>query len=176
KPWPVETQLENILLDEDSPAKRSPNGCGAGASRHTPTTLCTEIHRGRRPLTTSQPWVHTGTEESTSGILLPHCQPILRCDCDSTPWSPRAQQPTPAQTEYLLSCPPFPHMEMRAAGAAQRRLPVSARPGVASSRLTVITLGDLLKPRPVETQLENILLDEDSPAKRSPTGCGAEAR
>ncbi|CAI9149856.1 unnamed protein product [Rangifer tarandus platyrhynchus] len=113
-------------------------------SRHTPTTLCTELHRGRRPLTTWQPWVHTGTEQSTSGILLPHCQPILRCDCDSTPWSPRAQQATPAQTEYLLSSPTFPHMEMRAAGAAQRRLPVSARPGVASSRLTGITLGDLL--------------------------------
>ncbi|CAM9825657.1 unnamed protein product, partial [Rangifer tarandus platyrhynchus] len=102
------------------------------------------LHRGRRPLTTCQPCVHTGTEESASGILLPHCQPTLRCDCDSTPWSPRAQQATPAQTEYLLSSPTFRHMEMRAAGAAKRRLPVSARPGVASSRLTGITLGDLL--------------------------------
>ena len=35
-------------------------------------------------------------------------------------------------------------MEMRAAGAAQGGLPVEARLGVASSRLTEITLGDLL--------------------------------
>ena len=32
---------------------------------------------------------------------------------------------------------------MRAAGTAQRALPVVARPGVASSRLTGITLGAL---------------------------------
>ena len=36
-------------------------------------------------------------------------------------------------------------MEMRAAGAAQGGLPVAARPGVASSRLPAVTLGDLLE-------------------------------
>ena len=84
-------------------------------------------------------------------------------------------------------------MAMRAVGAAQGGLPVAARPAVARPRLTAVTLGALLrkdqrhpggvlnrlkhlknlslqgflkqKPWPVETQLENMLLDEDSPAK-----------
>ena len=87
-------------------------------SRHTPTTIFTDLHRACRRLTTCQPLVHTGTEQSTSGILLLHCQPILRCDQDRNTRSPRAQQPTPAQRENLPSSPPSPHMEMIAAGAA----------------------------------------------------------
>ena len=83
------------------------------------------------------------------------------------------------------------------------RAAVVARPGVASSSLTGITLGALLvkdhrhsgwalnrmkhlknlslqgflkqKPWPADTQLENILLDEDSPANCAPTGCGTVA-
>ena len=113
-------------------------------SRHTPTTIFTDLHRGCRCLTTCQPWFHTGTEQSTSGILVLHCQPILRCDQDRSTRSPRAQQPTPAQRENLPSSAPSLHMEMMAAGAAQGRLPLKARPAGASSRLTWITLGDLL--------------------------------
>ena len=124
--------------------------CGASQtyrhlrSRHTPTTLCTDPHRGCRRLTTWQPWVHTGTEKNTSGILLLQCQSILRCDRDRTPRSPHAHQPAPAQRENLPSSPPSPHMEMMAAGSAQGGLPVEARPGVDSSSLSGITLGDLL--------------------------------
>ena len=83
-------------------------------------------------------------------------------------------------------------MDFRALGAAQEGLPVEASPGVASSRLPGVTLGALLvkdqrhpgsalnslkllknislhgflkqKPWSVKTQLETILLDEDSPA------------
>ncbi|KAJ1360190.1 hypothetical protein KIN20_019110 [Parelaphostrongylus tenuis] len=44
-------------------------------------------------------------------------------------------------------------MEMRAAGAAQGGLPVAASPGVASSRLTGITLGDLLDKGPEASRL-----------------------
>ena len=40
--------------------------------------------------------------------------------------------------------PTFPHMEMRAPGAAQGGLPVAALPGVASSILLGVTLGALL--------------------------------
>ena len=65
-------------------------------SRPTPTTLCTDLHRGRRRPTTCQPWVHTGTEQSTAQILQPHGQPVLRCDRARTPRSPRAHQPAPA--------------------------------------------------------------------------------
>ena len=72
------------------------------------------------------------------------CQPVLRCDRDRTTRSPCAHQPVPAQRENLLSSPTSPHMETRAAGAAQGGLPVAARPGVASSRLPGVTLGDLL--------------------------------
>ena len=36
KPWPVDTQLENILLDEDSPAKGAPTGCGTVARGWVP--------------------------------------------------------------------------------------------------------------------------------------------
>ena len=95
-------------------------------------------------MTTCQPWVHTGTEQFTSGILLLHCQPILRRDRDRTPRSPHGHQPTPGLRENLPSSPPSPHMEIMAAGAAQGRLPVAARPGVARSSLTEITLGALL--------------------------------
>ena len=49
-------------------------------STNTPTTLCTQLHRGCRCPSIWQSSIHTGTEQSTSGILLPHCQPILRCD------------------------------------------------------------------------------------------------
>ena len=87
--------------------------------------------------------VHTGTEQSTSGILLLHCQPVLRRDRDRTPRSPCAHQPAPAQRENLPS-PPSPHMEWTTAGAAQGGLSVEARPGVASSRLTGITIGVLV--------------------------------
>ena len=113
-------------------------------SRHTPTTIFTDHHRGRRRPTTCQPWVHTGTEQSTSGILLLHCQPILRCDQDRSTRSLRAHQPALAQRENLPSSPPSLHMEMMAAGTAQGGLPLKARPAVVSSRLTGITLGDLL--------------------------------
>ena len=51
-------------------------------SRHTPTTLCTDLQQGRRHPTTGQPSVHTGTEQSTSGILFLHCQAVLKCDHD----------------------------------------------------------------------------------------------
>ena len=112
-------------------------------SRHLHSSLCTDLHQGCRQSTTCHPWVHTGTKQRTSGILLPHCQPVLRCDHNRTTRSPRAYQPAPAQREKLLSSPPSLHMEMRAAGTAQRALPVVARPGVASSRLTGITLGAL---------------------------------
>ena len=204
-----------ILWTQCMAAKQKVSGhqtaaCGASQtyrhlrSRHTPTTLCIDLHWGCRRPTTCQPWVHTGTEQSTSGILLLHYQPVLICDRDGTPRSPRAHQLTPAQRENLSSSPPSPHMEMTAAGTAQGGFPVESRPGVASSRLTGITLGDLLvkdrrhqgwalnslkylknlslqgflkqKPWPVKTQLENILLDEDSPAKWAPTGCGTVAR
>ena len=88
--------------------------------------------------------------------------------------------------------------------SAQGGLLVAARPGVASSRLPGFTSGALLvkdqrhpgwtlnrlkllknhslqgilkqNPWSVETQLETILLDEDSPAKWAPTGCGTVAR
>ena len=40
--------------------------------------------------------------------------------------------------------PTFPHMEMRAPGAAQGGLPVAALPGVASSIFLGVTLGALL--------------------------------
>ena len=88
--------------------------------------------------------------------------------------------------------------------AGQWGLPVGARPDVASSRLPGVTSGALLvkdqrhprwslnrlkllknhslqgilkqNPWSVETQLETILLDEDSPAKWAPTGCGVVAR
>ena len=112
--------------------------------RHTPTTLFTDLHRGRRCPTSCQPWVHTGTEQSTSGILLLYCQSVLRCDRDRTPRSPRAHKPAPAQRENLPSHPPSPHMEMTAAGAAQGGRSVETRPGVASSRSSGISLGDLL--------------------------------
>ena len=84
-------------------------------------------------------------------------------------------------------------MEMRAPGAAQGGLPVAALAGMASSRLPGVTLGALLvkdqrhpcgalyhlkhlknlslqcfleqNPWSVKTQLENILLNEDSPVK-----------
>ena len=36
KPWSVETQLENILLDEDSPAKGAPTAFGTVARRWVP--------------------------------------------------------------------------------------------------------------------------------------------
>ena len=49
-------------------------------STQTPTTIFTDLHRGRRRPSIWQPSIHTGTEQSTSGILLPHCQPVLRCD------------------------------------------------------------------------------------------------
>ena len=110
---------------------------------HTHHYLHTPPPRMQR-LTTCQPWVHTGTEQSTSGILLLHCQPVLRCEKDRNPRSLRAHQPVPAQRENLPTSPPSLHMEMMAAGAAQGGLPLKARPAVASSRLTGITLGDLL--------------------------------
>ena len=84
-------------------------------------------------------------------------------------------------------------MEMRARGPAQRGLPVAAFPAVSSSRLPGVTLGALLvqdqrhpcgalyhlrhqknlslqcfleqNPWSVKAQLENILLNEDSPVK-----------
>ena len=49
-------------------------------STHIPTTLCTDLHQGRRRLSIWKSSIHTGTEQSTSGILLTHCQPILICD------------------------------------------------------------------------------------------------
>ena len=49
-------------------------------STHTPTTFCTDLHWGRRRPSIWQSSIHTGTEQSTSGILFPHCQPVLRCD------------------------------------------------------------------------------------------------
>ena len=88
--------------------------------------------------------------------------------------------------------------------AAQGGLPVVARPDVASSRLPGVTsvallvkdqrqpgwalnrqkhlqnlsLQGFLKQNPwsIKTQLENILLNEDSPGKWAPTGCGTVAR
>ena len=36
KPWSVETQLETILLDEESPAKGAPTGYGTVARRWVP--------------------------------------------------------------------------------------------------------------------------------------------
>ena len=89
-------------------------------------------------------WSPTLFNESTSGILFPYCQPVLRCDRYRTPRSPHAHQPAPAQGENLPSSPTFPHMEMRAPGAAQGGLPVAALAGVASSRLPGVTLGALL--------------------------------
>ena len=84
-------------------------------------------------------------------------------------------------------------MEMRSPGAAQGGLPVAALTGVASSRVPGVALGALLvkdqrhpccalyhlkylkifslqgfleqNPWSVKTQLENILLNEDSPVK-----------
>ena len=84
-------------------------------------------------------------------------------------------------------------MEMKESDPGQGGLPVAARPGVASSRLPGVTTGALLvkdqrhpggalnhlkllknlslqgflqqNPWSVETQLENILLDEDSTSK-----------
>ncbi|KAJ1346188.1 hypothetical protein KIN20_000914 [Parelaphostrongylus tenuis] len=88
------------------------------------------------------PHLHRAEHFRDPASLLPACP---RCYCDRTPRSPPAHQPTPAQTEYLLSSPTSPHMEMKAAGAAQGGLPVADRPGVASSRLTGITLRDLLE-------------------------------
>ena len=126
------------------------SGCSASQtyrhlrSRHTPTTIFKDLLRGRRCPTSCQPCVHTATELSTSWILLLHCQPVLRCDQDRRPRSPHAQQPDPAQRENLPSSTPSPHMEKTAPGAAQGGLPLKARPAVASSRLTGITLGDLL--------------------------------
>ena len=173
-------------------------------SRHTPTTLCKDFNWGRRCPTTCQTWVYTGTEQSTSGILLLQCKPVLRSERDKTPRKPRAHQCAPAQRKNLPSSPPSLHMEMMAAGAPKGGLPVEARPGLVSSMLTGITLGALLlkdqrhpgwalnclkhlqnlylqgflkqKSWPVEIHLENILLDEDSPAKWAPTGCGTVAR
>ena len=49
-------------------------------STHTPTTLCTDLHRRCRRPSIWQSSIHTDTEQSTSGNLLPHCQPVLRCD------------------------------------------------------------------------------------------------
>ena len=49
------------------------------------------------------------------------------------------------QREKLPSSPTSPHMAMRAVGAAQGGLPVAARPAAASSRLTGVTLGALLR-------------------------------
>ena len=120
------------------------------------------------------------------------------------PKSPHAHQPVPLKREYLPSSPTFMHMGMRESGAGQGGLPVAARPGVASSRLPGVTTGALpvkdqrhpglalnhlkllknlslqgflkVNPWSVETELENILLNEDSPAKWALTGCGTVAR
>ena len=172
-------------------------------STHMPTTLCTDLHRGRRRPSIWQSSFHTGTEQSTSGILLPHCQPVLRCDLVRTTGHnlptnmllPRGR--TSAQVP--LSCTwRWEQLELPRKGSS------GGKPGVASSSLTGITLGALLvkdqrhpgwalnklkhlknlslqgflkqKPWPVDTQIQTILLDEDSPAKWAPIGCGTGAR
>ena len=89
-------------------------------------------------------WSPSHFYEITSGILFTCSQPVLRCDCDRTPRSPRAHQRAPAQRENLPSSPPSVHMEMSAPGTAQEGLLVDTSPGVSSSRWPGVTLGALL--------------------------------
>ena len=130
--------------------------------------------------------------KAPQGSYFPADSPSSGVTVTGPPRSPRAHQTAPAQRENLPSSPPSLHMDFRALGAAQEGLPVEASPGVASSRLPGVTLGALLvkdqrhpgsalnrlkllknislhgflkqKPWSVKTQLETILLDEDSPA------------
>ena len=59
----------------------------------------------------------------------------------------------PAEKENLPSSPPSPHLEMTGGLASLGGLPVEARPGVASSRLPGVTLGDLLVKGPEASRL-----------------------
>ena len=72
------------------------------------------------------------------------CRAVNCQSQEGTPRSPRAHQPASAQRENVPSRPTFPHMEMRAPGAAQGGFPVAVLPGVATSRLPGVTLGALL--------------------------------
>ena len=147
------------------------------ADARPPASLGSTLAQSRAPHGSGCP-----TASPSSGVTVP-----------GPPGHHVPTNPLLPQREKLPSSPTSPHMAMRAVGAAQGGLPVAARPAVASSRLTGVTLGALLrkdqrhpggalnrlkhlknlslqgflkqKPWPVETQLENMLLDEDSPAK-----------
>ena len=84
KPWSVETQLETILLDEDSPAKWAPTGCGTVARRwvlgYRVLSSVRVCHRGSDFTTQGPlPWIDSWqpyTEPSGSWLLIPHlCSP-----------------------------------------------------------------------------------------------------
>ena len=112
-------------------------------STHTPTSLCTDLHRGRRRLSICQSSIHTAQSRAPKGSCFPTASPssgVIVSGPQVTMCPPTCSCPE-GKTPLKFHFPSHGH---EGTWRCPGRAPVAARPGVASSSLTGITLGALL--------------------------------